>query len=93
MPYIGKQPATSAQIDSSADIVDGVIQSQDIQTLDAAKLTGTVVDARISALTASKLTGTVATARLGSCSPKIRFTNNNWNSNSSFWWFSNSYNY
>ena len=65
MGYTGKKPATSAQIDSSADIVDGVIQSQDIQTLDAAKLTGTVVDARISALTASKLTGTVATARLG----------------------------
>ena len=64
MGYTGKKPATSAQIDSSADIVDGVIQSQDIQTLDAAKLTGTVIDARISALTASKLTGTVADARI-----------------------------
>ena len=47
MGYTGKKPATSAQIDSSADIVDGVIQSQDIQTLDAAKLTGTVVTARL----------------------------------------------
>jgi len=64
MGYTGKKPATSAQIDSSADIVDGVIQSQDIQTLDAAKLTGTVIDARISALTASKLTGTIDNARI-----------------------------
>ena len=68
MGYTGKKPATSAQIDSSADIVDGVIQSQDIQTLDAAKLTGTVIDARISALTASKLTGTIADARISASS-------------------------
>jgi hypothetical protein len=52
MGYTGKKPATSAQIDSSADIVDGVIQSQDIQTLDAAKLTGTVVTARLGTGTA-----------------------------------------
>jgi hypothetical protein len=52
MGYTGKKPATSAQIDSSADIVDGVIQSQDIQTLDAAKLTGTVATARLGTGTA-----------------------------------------
>jgi len=71
MPYIGKQP-TKIPL-TSDDIADGAISSADIADLDAAKLTGTVNNARISLdaaeipnLDAAKITsGDIALARLG----------------------------
>ena len=71
MGYTGQRP--SAVPLTTADLIDGSITNADIADLDAAKLTGTVNNARISLdaaeipnLDTAKLTtGTVATARLG----------------------------
>ena len=70
MGYLGKQP--SAVPLTTADLIDGSITSADIADLDAAKLTGTVNNARISLdaaeipdLAASKITsGTIDNARI-----------------------------
>lgn len=70
MPYIGKQP-TKIPL-TSDDIADGAISNADIADLDAAKLTGTVNNARISLdaaeipnLDTAKVTsGTFADARI-----------------------------
>ena len=70
MPYIGKQP-TKIPL-TSDDIADGAISNADIADLDAAKLTGTVNNARITLdaaeipdLDAVKITsGRVGAARL-----------------------------
>ena len=74
MPYIGKQP-TKIPL-TSADITDGSIANVDIADLDAAKLTGTVNNARISLdaaeihnLDTAKVTsGTFADARISASS-------------------------
>jgi len=71
MGYLGKQP--SAVPLTTADLIDGSITNADIADLDAAKLTGTVNNARITLdaaeipnLDAVKITtGTVGAARLG----------------------------
>ena len=71
MGYLGKQP--SAVPLTTADLIDGSVTNADIADLDAAKLTGTVNNARISLdaaeipnLDAAKITtGDIALARLG----------------------------
>ena len=74
MGYLGKQP--SAVPLTTADLIDGSITNADIADLDAAKLTGTVNNARISldaaeipSLAASKITtGTFDNARISAAS-------------------------
>jgi len=74
MGYTGKQP--SAVPLTTADLIDGSITSADIADLDAAKLTGTVNNARISLdaaeipnLDTAKVTsGTFASARISEAS-------------------------